>query len=322
MSRRDDVLAALRAAGDAGASGELLARELGVSRAAVGKHVSALRGLGYRIDAAAGSGYVLRSAPDAPLPAEVRPLLRSTLWTRLEGGGETGSTNADARALARDGAPEGTVVLASAQTAGRGRLGREWASPEGGVYVSAVLRPEVSPAHAPSLALAVGLGVALALEGAGAHIGLKWPNDLQIDAEKLAGILLEMSAEADRVEWLVVGIGINVCAPAPAHALPGAACLSESVPDITRAQVAALVLDGIANGYEQWRDAGFSAMAGEYAARLVLVGRDVTVSDAAGREVARGEVRGVDNDGRLVIATGNGDRAIVAGEVTLRRPTA
>ena len=147
MTTRDAVLAALRDAGPAGVSGERLARELGVSRVTVGNHVGALREAGYEIEASPGTGYRLVAAPDLPLPSEVRPLLTQGFWTRLEGGGATASTNDDARRLARDGAPEGTVVLASEQTGGRGRLGRAWSSPVGGAYLSAVLRPTVAPAE-------------------------------------------------------------------------------------------------------------------------------------------------------------------------------
>ena len=137
----------------------------------------------------------------------MRRLLRSGLWTDLSGGGETGSTNDDARALARAGAEQGTVVLASRQIAGRGRLGRTWESPEGGAYLSAVLRPAVSPSDVSSLALVIALGVAEALEGLGLTPSVKWPNDVLVDGAKLAGVLLEMAAEADRVDWVVVGVG-------------------------------------------------------------------------------------------------------------------
>jgi BirA family transcriptional regulator, biotin operon repressor / biotin---[acetyl-CoA-carboxylase] ligase len=331
VTTRDAVLSALREAGPAGVSGEALARELGVSRVAVRKHVSALIAAGYEIDAEAGSGYRLVAVPDLPLPSEVGPRLHSTLWTRLEGGAETGSTNDDLRELAAAGAQEGTVVLASRQTSGRGRLGRSWSSPEGGVYLSALLRPAVAPSEVAPLALVVALGVAVGLERLGAQPRLKWPNDVLLGAGKVAGILLEMAAEADRVERVVVGVGLNVHRPpagatdvllvAPDDGAPGlaAAYISDSVPGVRLAEVAAAALDGIAEEYARWLAEGFSAMRAEYEARSALGDREVAVRDLSGGVRAAGVVRGVDAEGRLLVEGAGGDvTPVVAGEVTLR----
>jgi BirA family biotin operon repressor/biotin-[acetyl-CoA-carboxylase] ligase len=318
MTTRSDVLAALRDAGEAGLSGEILAVRLGVSRVAVSKHVSALRELGYEIDALAGRGYHLVSAPDLPLPAEVEPLLRSTFWKRLEGGGETASTNDDARALAAAGAPQGTAVLAARQTSGRGRLGRTWESPQGGVYLSAVLRPNVEPARVASLALAVALGVVIGLERLGVSAQLKWPNDVLLGDKKLAGVLLEMTAEPDKVDRVIAGVGLNVRRPKTPIA-ENAAYVSDVVPGVRLAQAAAAELDGIAETYERWCEGGFSAVKAAYEARFSLVGREVRVSDLAGMVRAQGVVTGVDEEGRLLVRDGEELIPVVAGEVTLRR---
>jgi BirA family biotin operon repressor/biotin-[acetyl-CoA-carboxylase] ligase len=325
MSRRDAVLAALRRAGEGGVSGEVVARQLGVSRAAVAKHVAALREAGYGIDAVTGSGYRLVSAPDAPMPAEVAPLLDSTRWRRLEGGGRTGSTNDDAKALAREGTPDGTVVLASRQDSGRGRLGRSWSSPEGGLYLSVVLRPQLPPADTPQLALVIGLGAAEALEHFGAHVLLKWPNDLQLGGRKLAGVLLEMSAETDRVDWVVAGIGLNVRRPAESgprvvNDTPLApAYLADEAPEAGLAEVAAALLDGIAGALDDFAGGGFPALHGRYELRDALASHGVVVRDATGREVARGSAAGVDDSGRLILEDAAGERiAVASGDVTLR----
>jgi len=327
VTTRDEVLAALRSAGDAGVSGEALARRLGVSRVAVGKHVAALRAAGYDIGACPGTGYLLRATPDAPLPAEVVPLLRTDgpaagFWVRLEGGDETGSTNDDARGLARAGAPEGTVVLASRQRSGRGRLGRQWSSPSGGAYLSAIVRPNVVPADVASLALAAGVGIARGLASLGVcDARLKWPNDVLLAEGKLAGVLLEMAAETDRVEWVVVGIGLNVRPPADGARAMGAAYLADRVPGVLVAPTVAAVLDGLADAYLQWRDGGFSALRAEYEAALTLTGQPVGVRDVAGRLLAEGTVRGVDGEGRLLLTGADGSElAVASGEVTLRPP--
>lgn len=306
----------------AGLSGEALATDLGVSRAAVAKHVRALRELGYGIEAGPGRGYRLTAAPDAPLPYEVAPLLTSRRWGPLSGGAATGSTNDDARALARAGAPEGAVVLASSQRGGRGRLGRAWESPAGGVYLSVLLRPAVAPADAGALSLVVGLGVAVGLEGLGARVGLKWPNDVfavGTDGSpegKVAGVLLESTTEGERLDWVVAGIGIDVRRPeAPA---PGAAYLEDGPGRVPLAHVAAAVLDGLARVYEDFLEDGFASLAAEYAKRDVLAGREVRVADVAGRPIAEGRVAGVDESGRLVVDGPSGRAIVSAGDVTLR----
>lgn len=315
MSTRDSVLEMLREAYGDAVSGEEMADELGVSRVAVAKHVASLRRAGYDIEAVIGEGYRLVSVPDAPLPAEVEQWLASEIWVRLEGGEETGSTNDDARALAREGAPEGTVVLASRQTSGRGRLGRTWESPEGGAYFSAVLRPQVAPSQVASLALAVALGVSRGLEELGLSSQVKWPNDVIAAGGKMAGVLLEMTAEADRVDWIVVGVGINV--RAPEARVQGAAYIDDIV-DVPVARAMAAVLDGVAGAYADWRDGGFDALREEYAEKATLTGKSVAVRDAAGALRAEGVVAGVDDTGRLLVVSAEGIFPVEAGEVTLR----
>lgn len=325
MNTRRAVLAALRDAGASGVSGEAVARALGMSRAAVAKHVAALRAAGYGIEAAPGSGYALTAVPDLPLPEEVAPLLDSAIWADLRGGGETGSTNDDAKALARAGAPEGTVVLAARQTAGRGRFARAWSSPPGGLYLSVVLRPPLPLPEASPLPLAVSLGVARGLRSLGVPAALKWPNDVVLPAGgaapgKLAGVLLEVSAEADALEWVVAGIGVNVRRPAGGSPFPDAAyaedALGGAAPPL--AAVAAAALDGVGGAYLAFLAGGFEQLAGEYEARWVLGGREVRVSDARGGVVAEGTAAGVDGCGRLMVDGPRGRTSVSTGEVTLR----
>lgn len=311
---REQVLERLRPGAEL--SGEVLATELGVSRAAVAKHVAALRAAGYEIEAVVGSGYRLLAVPDAPLPAEVRPLLSSPLWARLEGGGVTGSTNDDARALARAGAAEGTVVLASHQLSGRGRFGRTWESPEGGAYVSAVLRPPLAPSELGPLALIAALGIVRGLDAIGVSCGVKWPNDVLLDGRKLAGVLLEMTAESDRVDWVVAGFGVNVRRGSSSR--PEAAYVSDVEPAIGIATVTAAVLDGVGGAYAEWLDRGFEPMTNEYVGRLTLLGEHVVVRTMDGVVRAEGVVSSVDHDGRLVLEGAAGVVAVNSGEVTLR----
>ncbi|NTW28775.1 MAG: biotin--[acetyl-CoA-carboxylase] ligase [Coriobacteriia bacterium] len=320
MTTRDRVLAALREAGAEGLSGEKLARELGISRVAVAKHVAGLRASGYSIDALLGSGYQLTAVPDLPLPAEVTILLKDPFWTALTGGGETASTNDDARVLTRTGAAEGTVALASRQTDGQGRLGRTWDSPLGGAYFSAVLRPATVPSAVASLALAVALGVARGLASMGFSPQLKWPNDVFLASGKVCGILLHMTAEADRVAWVVAGVGINVHRPSSGSiAREGAAWLGDVDPAVRIPETIAAVLDGIASVYAAWVTHGFSALRAEYESLLLLTGHNVTVRDLSGVVIADGVALGVDDDGRLLVRQADGWVVpVAAGDVTLR----
>ncbi len=322
MNTRDAVLSALRTAGSAGVSGEAMAADLRISRAAIAKHIAVLRQQGYGISALPGLGYRLENVPDLPVPAEVAALVRDPFWVRIEGGEVSPSTNDDARRHARSGAPEGTAVVAGRQTGGRGRLGRVWESPEGGVYLSMVLHPPLAPALVSPLALVVGLGVAEALESFGAAVRLKWPNDVLLGGGKVAGVLLEMSAEADRVEWVVAGVGINVDRPAEAGA-GGAAYLKDALggaaASATRPAVAAAVLDGVASAYRRFLGSGFGALAADWNARDALDLADVVVRNAQGDEVASGRAEGVDGEGRLLVADSGAVIPVVAGEVTLRQ---
>jgi BirA family biotin operon repressor/biotin-[acetyl-CoA-carboxylase] ligase len=186
-------------------SGEMLSERLGVSRVAIWKHVRTLRNDGYSIDASP-AGYRLLSCPDLLLPYEFPDLEGRIHYFR-----EIGSTMDAARELAKEGAAEGTIVIAETQTRGRGRLGREWLSPQGGIYLTLILRPRISPAYAPRINLMVSIAVASTIrELFGLRAELKWPNDVQIGGKKVCGILAEMSAEMDVVNFVNVGIGTNV----------------------------------------------------------------------------------------------------------------
>src|SRR5512141_155286 len=206
------VLSFLAESGDEFVSGEAISDKLGLSRAAVWKYVNALRDQGYGIHAVPTRGYRLVEIPDRLGELELRPLLNThDVGHALHWFEEVGSTNDVAKELADEGAAHGEVVVAESQTAGRGRRGRAWASPPGrNLYVSVVLRPELPPSRAAELTLLASVAVCQAVRQAGVTAGIKWPNDLVSRGRKLAGILTELAADPDRVQWVVLGIGINV----------------------------------------------------------------------------------------------------------------
>ncbi|HYC55577.1 MAG TPA: biotin--[acetyl-CoA-carboxylase] ligase [Candidatus Binatia bacterium] len=181
MSSRQSVLTALRDAGGF-ISGEALASKLGITRAAVWKHVEVLKGQGYGIEGARAKGYRLLAPPEQLRAETIASLMSGGRFSgRLTVLDVTRSTNSDVLAIAREGAPEGTVVIAEQQTAGRGRLGRTWESARGlNLYMSVLLRPPIVPADAPQLALVAGVAVAETVREEGLSCGIKWPNDVVV----------------------------------------------------------------------------------------------------------------------------------------------
>jgi len=194
-------------------SGQRIAKEMGVSRSSVWWWTQRLRALGVHVKGYPGSGYTIERVPDVLSPSLLRRQLgRSPFAKRIHHFFKAGSTNAIAFELGQSGEPHGTVVTAEEQTAGRGRSGRSWHSEKtNGVYMSVLLRPPISPMHAPVTTLLTGLSVRDAvLEETGLAPDLRWPNDLLLAGKKCCGILTEMHAEPDRVHFLVTGIGVNV----------------------------------------------------------------------------------------------------------------
>jgi BirA family biotin operon repressor/biotin-[acetyl-CoA-carboxylase] ligase len=314
----EQILCWLRAA-DAPVSGSELARRLGCSRTAVWKHVAALRRAGYAIAARRAAGYRLMAVPDRLGPAELAPYLTGS-WRRIEWRAELDSTQRLARELAHAGAAEGTAVIAEQQTAGRGRLGRQWHSPAGtNLYCSVVLRPAVALAAVPPLALVAGLAVADAVrETTGLAAALKWPNDVQIAGRKVAGILMELDAEVERVHVVVAGIGVNLnLAGFPDDLADTATSLRLATGGpVDRAAFTGRLLGALEERYRRFLAGGFAVMRSEWEACSALTGKEVRVTAPEG-EVA-GRVLGVDDDGALRLAGPRGEVRVVAGEVSLR----
>ena len=194
-------------------SGARIAREIGVSRSMVWQWVRQLRGLGVRVKGQPGTGYFLEKVPDILTPDMLRQRLKGGLFGKhIYHFFKTDSTNRVALELGHAGEPEGAIVLAEEQTAGKGRAGRTWQSDRGaGIYVTLLLRPRLAPVQAPLLTMMAGLSARAAMEAhTGLAVDLKWPNDLILRGKKAGGILTEMHAEPSQVRFVIVGIGLNV----------------------------------------------------------------------------------------------------------------
>ncbi len=228
-----------------------------------------------------------------------------------------GSTNDEAKALARAGAPDGTLVWAGEQTAGHGRRGRVWLSPPGNLYLSLVLRPDAAPSRAAQLGFvaALGLGDALAaLTGPALRLRYKWPNDLLANGKKLAGILLESETSAtDRVDFVVVGIGANILSAPVDVEFPATSLAAEGIAGITPA----VLLEGFARHFagwaRRWGEEGFAPVRAAWLARASGLGEGVRVR--LERSTLFGRFLDLDDDGALVLDAAEGRRRIAAGDV-------
>ena len=303
-------------------SGNDLCRDLGVSRTTIWKHVNKLRGRGYRITSIRHRGHRLDTTPDVPLPEEIAPFLRTERLGRdYRFLVETQSTNGVASRLADEGCAEGTVVVADAQSGGRGRLSRTWFSPPStNVYVSIVLRPSVSPVRVSQMALvtAVSLRRAILALLPGLGVSIKWPNDVLIDGRKVAGILCEMGAEMDRVRHLVIGVGVNVNIGQdafPVEIVDQATSLAiSSGGNVSRTRLLGEFLNLLEEAYTAWCDAGLGPLLGELRDCSALLGRRVTLTDLS--ETLEGVAEGLSRTGGLLLRLPDGElREVLCGDV-------
>lgn len=321
---KQQVLAALEEARERYCSGQELAQRLGVSRTAVWKAVAALRADGVPIQAVTNRGYALPADADilhadavtALLRPEVATALRVEVYDRLPG------TNAALRTRAAEGAPEGLVLIAQAQSAGRGRSGRSFFSPPGGVYMSLLLRPELGARQAVFLTVMAAVAAARACESlCGVPIQIKWVNDLWKDGKKVCGILTEaaMDVESGLLDYAIVGPGFNLVPPPdgwPAELQGIAGSLFDAAPPPgARARLAAAFLNEFWAFYRSSRN---RAVLSEYRARQALPGRRVEVRPGRA-DAYRATVLGIDEECRLLVRPEgqNTTVALGSGEVQI-----
>ncbi len=295
-------LAVLEALGESPVSGPALADALDVSRAAVWKHVEALREAGFDIEST-DEGYSLSGVPEFGGPAVEYGL---DAPFEVEYHDAIPSTNDRARELAGEGT-EDVVVLADEQTGGKGRLDRGWASPSGGVWLSILVRPDVPPAHAPLFTLAAAVATTRAAREAGVEATIKWPNDVLVGDRKLAGILTEMEGEADRISWLVVGVGVNADVDPGELPADGATSIRAEAGAVRRRPFTQRLLEEF-DSLRTDPDTVIPAWR-EYAATL---GERVRVETAGDKVV--GEAVDVTFPGALVVETGDGRVEVTAGD--------
>lgn len=301
-------------------SGQRLSSALGISRAAIWKHIESLRKLGYRIEASPSKGYRLMG-PGPFNGVEVSAALETEfVGKEIRFFDETGSTNVKAFELARAGAPEGTVVIAESQTGGKGRIGRRWESPAGvNIYLSVILRPPVAPQNAQGLTFLAAVATAEAIAAfSPVRPVVKWPNDVLIDGRKAAGILLEMDSEPDRVHFVIAGIGINVNATTemfPEYIRNTATSIREKAgAEIDRTALCKRLLTGMEAWYKVYLSRGFSPVLDEWKGYFGFKGSVVKVTSFD--NMITGRCMGVDETGALMLEKDSGEVVkVLSGDV-------
>lgn len=327
---KSEILSLLRERGDY-VSGQELCERFGVSRTAVWKSIEQLKKDGYEIAAVRNRGYLLQES--AAFDVFGQNELESRIRTKWVGKRalffpEIGSTNIRAKQEAEEGAPEGTLIVSDHQTAGRGRRGRAWDSPAGcNIYFTLMLRPKISPEEAPMMTLLMALAVAGAMESLHRESGLqtaspqiKWPNDIVLDGKKVCGILTEMSVEQAYIQYVVIGVGINVRKQAFPEEIAATATSMEEAWNlpVARCELIGRICSEFEGLYETFLEAhSLAPMRETYESFLANKGRKVRVLDPAGEY--EGTALGINDRGELLVETAEGSiKEVYAGEVSVR----
>jgi len=322
MKLRESVLLALKENNGEWLSGEGLSASLNISRTMVWKQIKQLQAEGYVVESSSKKGYRLVACPDILTAEEVCP----GLTTEILGRGDyfyypsVDSTNKQARILASEGYPEGTVVVAEMQTEGRGRRGRNWYSPAGqGMYMSLILRPHIPLKEISRISLMIAVAVAETLqEELGLPARIKWPNDILINNRKIAGILSEAITDMDGIEYIVIGIGLNINNPysdfPDDFRTDPTSILAEKKQIVSRVKLMQSLLAKLEQHY-------FILQAGNFAETLstgkrlsMVIGQMVSLETSQG--LVTGRAVDIDDDGYLLVDDGSGvQHKVISGEI-------
>lgn len=322
---RETILRMLHQSGNEFISGELISEKLGITRAAVWKHMQTLQREGVDIEAVTRKGYRLRGSTNAMLPTLIEPELKTrSLGREMVYLNSVPSTNLIARQLSQQGCAHGTIVLAEEQTQGRGRRGRIWLnSPGQDICMSAVLRPRLEAQHAPRFTLSTALGIYRVAAMLRLAPSIKWPNDVLVAGKKLCGILLEMEGNMDSLETVIVGLGLNVNTDEfPQEIAAQATSLGKELNrTLNRREVLSSLLNELEPLYDACEDdEAFTKVLDAYKEACGTLGQTVDVTGV--RETLSGIAEDVDEAGRLLLRSPDGVlHTISAGDVTLRKQT-
>ena len=317
---KDEILQMLKSRKDF-ISGQELCEHFQVSRTAVWKVMKQLQNDGYEIEAINRKGYRLIASPDVLTVPEILSVMTTEVMGRkIYYYDCLGSTNDQARMLAEQGAEEGSLIIAETQNTGKGRMGRAFFSPEGcGIWMSLILKPEIPPMDASMVTLVGAMAVQEMMQDYGIVSGIKWPNDIVIDGRKVTGILTEMSAGPDRINYIVIGIGINANMKFFPEELEKTAISMSMVTgeNYHRAEIIACVMDHFEKNYREFLKTGDLRFLKErYNAGLIHKDKEIDVHEI--RRVWRGISRGINDIGELIVSSDEGDVIVRSGEVSIR----
>jgi len=322
MTIKEQLLLHLKDNMDAWISGESLSRQLGVSRAAIWKQARNLKEEGYIIQSLPKKGYRLCEISDLLLPGEIRERLGNNLFggQQIYYYKELDTTNLKAKELASQGVPEGTLIIAEKQTKGRGRRGRSWFSPTGyGIYASMVLRPSIAPTEISSITLMAAVSAAEALIAlTPLNFRIKWPNDILLNDKKIAGILTEISSDMDIVDYLIIGIGMNINTPKdvfpPEIKETATSIFIETNRPFQRIEIFSEFLKIYENYYINFEKSGIEPIMERWKELANIVGQRIEV-DVMGQKY-RGDVVEIEN-GILILKDHGRTYRIFSGDVTI-----
>ncbi len=319
LERRKEVLELLYEHSDSYISGQEVSKQLQVSRTTIWKYIKYFREAGYKIESSSRLGYKLQAAPDILLPEEIkRDLATNLIGTDILHYDRLASTNELAKEKAKTDLNSGTVLIAEEQTGGKGRLGKSFYSPQGGIWASILLRPDLKPVLASRATYLVSLAIAETItENLGLSVKIKWPNDVLVQGKKVSGILTEMGAEIDQINYLIVGMGINANftleqIPEDLHSKV-ITMRSELGEKINRVAFVQNLLTRLEKLYPLLQQ--FNELKDRWKDYSVTLGQEVKVLD--GKSSYHGRAIKIADDGALVIETGGQKEKVYSGEVSL-----
>jgi len=318
---KEKILKLLNENGAVYLSGEQVSQILGISRTAVWKHIKALKAAGYEIESISNKGYRLKSASSDLDALALKMMINQTNVVKAGYYFEQiDSTNQEAKRHALSGQRINQLFVADEQTAGRGRLGRTWASQrKEGLWFSLLLYPEIQPEQASTLTLVAASAMSKAIEKTtGLDVGIKWPNDLILGRKKVCGILTEMSAEINHLNYVIVGIGTNLGQMTFDDALKDkATSIRAEGKSITAKALLEAFLETFEQDYNRFCQQDISGVIEEQKKRSVTIGRRVCIT--RGNEQLEAEAIDIDNEGKLVVRFDDGSvTALFSGEISVR----
>ncbi|WDV45505.1 biotin--[acetyl-CoA-carboxylase] ligase [Clostridiaceae bacterium M8S5] len=306
-------------------SGQKISEMLGVSRTAIWKHINSLRNEGYDIQSVSNKGYKLITSPDILTLSEIRPYLKTAYIGRNIVHLDTvDSTNTKAKEIAQDiNIQDGTVIISEEQKMGKGRLGRAWVSPKHkGIWMSLILKPDIAPSDAAIVTQIGAAAVYEAIKDLGVEAYIKWPNDIVINKKKVCGILTEMNAELSRINYIIVGIGINVNLEKEeiAEEIKNVATSLkiEAKKHVARKEVIATVLNNFEKYYEKFvQENDIKQVIDLCKQASIVLGKQISII-SKGKEIPAKAID-LNHKGELVVEYEDGKKeSVLSGEVSIR----